>query len=474
MAVMWTLVVKNNSGSDQTIEDLGITIADSSQITFSDQFTFPEIAESDDLRDLVNAGTLVVNDGSSDLSSAEGVNHLTLAHLKYALDTFYTQTQLSTSGQSTVDWGNIANAPSFGSPSWLDPVEYRVLDIAATPPGGAQTGDVYIDTDDNHYYKYNGVSWDDLGIASSGDRVINLADADEDIYSFDGANWSSVGANSDNDAVVVNDDGDGKSAQYIYDTATSSWKKIGDVDFSGHLDGGASKHDASEIDVEGTYTYISTGDLESAISDIDTEIGNLYSAIGGISANTLDGAYDEGGAGSGRVINADAGAVKLDTGAATNSPFELVPKASLPSTDLADGQFAVKSGILCIYDATRAKWLSVQRAILAFGKKGNSKDQYLNHYGGDVQSNLSGLRMIRDATIVGISGHLNASGTCDLNIRKNDVATDILTLSISAAIGAQNGAANVDLSAGDYLQSYVDATSNVDSPMVLVEIAWRP
>lgn len=471
---MWTVIIKNSSGSDQTVDDLGITVLDSSQITFSDSFNFPEIAESDDLRALVQSGDLVVNDGSSDLSAADGVNFLTLDQKRNTLATFYTKTQLQTSGQALVDWDNIQNAPSFGSPTWLDPVLYRILDFAATPPGGAQTGDVYVDTDDDHYYKYNGVSWDDLGAASTGDRVINLANANEEIYAFTGSAWSAQGVNSDNDAVVINDDGDGKQAQYIYDTTSASWKKIGDIDFGGHLDGGASKHDASEIDVEGTYTYLSTTDLESVISEIDTEIGNLYSAIGGISANTLDEAYDEGGAGNGRVINADAGAVKIDTGSATNAPFEIVPKASLPSSGLADGQLAIKSGILCVYDATRAKWLSVQRQTVAFGKSKKARDQYLNHFGGDIASNLSGQRMIRDATIVGISGQLDTSGTCDINIRKNDVATDILTLSISAALGAQNGAANVDLSAGDYLQCYLDSAAKVEEPVVLVEIAWRP
>lgn len=471
---MWTVIIKNSSGSDQVIEDLGITVLDTTQITFSDSFTFPEIAESDDLRALVNSGDLVVNDGSSDLSAADGVNLLTLDQKRNTLATFYTKTQLQTSGQATVDWDNIANAPSFGSPTWLDPVQYRVLDISSTAPGSPAVDDVYVDTDDDHYYKWNGTSWDDLGAASTGDRVINLANTNEEIFTFDGANWSSEGSNADNDAVVVNDDGDGKQAQYIYDTTGTTWKKIGDIDFGGHLDGGPSKHDASEIDVEGSYTYLSTSDLETVIGEIDTEIGNLYSAISAISGNTLDEAYDQGGAGNGRVINADAGSVKIDTGAATNAPFEIVPKAALPSTGLADGQFAVKSGIFCIYDATRAKWLSVQRMIVAFGKNRKAKDQYLYHFGGRIASNNSGQRMIRDATIVGISAQLDSSGTCDISIRKNDVATDILTLSLSAVLGAQNGAANVDLSAGDFLQCYLDSTTRVDDPVVLVEIAWRP
>jgi len=70
MAV-WTVIVKNNSGSDQAIEDLGLTISDGTQIILSDEFTYSEIADSDDLRALVSTGDLVVNDGTSDLSAQD-------------------------------------------------------------------------------------------------------------------------------------------------------------------------------------------------------------------------------------------------------------------------------------------------------------------------------------------------------------------------------------------------------------------
>ena len=36
-----------------------------------------------------------------------------------------------------------------------------------------------------------------------------------------------------------------------------------------HLDGGTSKHDASEIDVEGAFVNIATGDLEAGLADLD-------------------------------------------------------------------------------------------------------------------------------------------------------------------------------------------------------------
>lgn len=470
MAVMWTVIIKNSSGSTKTVEDLGISIADSSQVTFSDQFTFDTIAGSDSLRTLVQAGDLVVNDGTSDLSAANGVKYLTLNQNKYLADNHYTKTELQTSGQSEVHWDNISNAPSFGSPRWLGPVLYRVTQIASGKDPSPSTGTVCVDTDDDHYYKYNGVSWDDLGAVANGDRIIKLDEADEAIFVYVVDTWTDQGAPEDNDAVMVNDDGDAKQAQYVYEIADTSWKKIADVDFSGHLDSGASKHDADQIDVEGTYTNISgtPTDLESTISAIDTALGTA------LDHNTLDEAYDEGGAGAGRTINVTDGAVKLDTGAATNAPLELTEKASLPSTGLGAGQLAVKGGILCIYDSTRSKWLSVQRMFISFGRSGNTKDQYLNFFGGNLASNNAGLRMARNATIVSITAQFDSSGTGTAHIRKNDVATNIASLTVTAALGNQATDTNVDVSAGDYLQSYLEATSACTDPMVVIEIAWRP
>ena len=471
---MWTVIAKNSSGSDQTIEDLGITIADSSQYTLSENFTFDALAGSDDLRALVTAGDLVINDGSSDLSAADGVDYLTLSQAKDIADNHYTKTEMQTSGQASLHWDNVTNAPSFGAVAWKEPVLYRVLAIQAAEPTPTGVGDVYVDTDDDHYYKYNVATWDDLGAIGSGDRVIKLDEADEAIFEYSGSSWDDSGAPADNDAVCVDDDGDGKAAQYVYDLTATEWKKIGDVDFSGHMDGGANKHDASEIDVEGTYTHIATGDLENAIEDIDDELISLNSAVGAISTNTLDEAYDEGGAGNGRTISADSGAVKIDTGAATNAPLELTEKSSLPSTGLAAGQLAVKDGILCVYDGTRSKWLSVQRIQLPFGTAKQVMDQYLAFGAGSLPSNNSGYRMLRDATIVGISGQLDASGTCDMHVRKNDVATNIATLSLSSVVGNQSTSLNIDVSQGDYLQAFLESAAKVEDPMMVVEIAWRP
>lgn len=472
MASMHTVIITNVSGSEQTVEDLGIIIDDSTnQFTISDYYTYDELACSDDLREFVGNGDFEVNDGSDDLSASDGVKYLTIDNLYDLESDYYSAVELSTSGLSAVHWDNITNAPSFTlCENWLSPVEYRVVQISSSAPGGPSIGDVYIDTDDNHYYKYDG-SWQDEGVASSGDRVINLADLQEDIYTFNGSIWNASDSTSaDNAGVVVEDDGDGNAAIYVYNGNTDTWEKIADLDFSGHLDGGASKHDASEIDVEGTYSNISgtPTDLENTISAIDTALGTA------LDHNTLDEAYDEGGAGSGRVITADSGPVKIDRGSSTDASFEIVPKGSLPTTNLSDGQIDNKGGILCVYDGTRSKFLSIARPVYCFGRAGTTWDQYLNFFVGYLASNNAGLRMVRAATIVSLTAQLDASGSCTFYIRKNDSATTVTSLTISGSTNATDTTLNVDLSAGDFLQCYINSVGTTYDPVILVELAWRP
>jgi len=55
-------------------------------------------------------------------------------------------------------------------------------------------------------------------------------------------------------------------------------------DIDAHIDGGANKHDASEIDVEGTGDYYAPGSLETALDTIDAQVKVNTDAISGISS----------------------------------------------------------------------------------------------------------------------------------------------------------------------------------------------
>lgn len=53
-------------------------------------------------------------------------------------------------------------------------------------------------------------------------------------------------------------------------------------DLAGHLDGGANKHDASEIDVEAAANYLTVADLATNLTALDTQIKANADAIGAI------------------------------------------------------------------------------------------------------------------------------------------------------------------------------------------------
>jgi hypothetical protein len=480
MAVMWDVIINNNSGSIQTVVDLGIELSNGDTVNFSSQFDYEEIAGSDDLRVLVAASDLRVQDPfdlPNYLSAANGVKFLSLEHLYHLEKEYYDKAELSTPNSGAqIDWSNIKNAPAVGAVNWNAPIIAKVTAIGSGKPGSPVAGDICIDTDESpdKLFKYNGSTWVDLGVVPDGGRVIDLSSGTQNIASFTlaGETWTDNGESADNDAVMVNDDGDGNPAQYVYDTVANQWFKIADVDFASHFDGGASKHDASEIDVEGTYPGIpgTPASLETTLNSVNTAITTLTTNLGN---TTLDGAYDKGGAGAGRVVNATDGPVKLDRGAATSASLEIVPKSNLPTTGLSDGQIDIKDGILCIYDATRSKWLSVQRQFLVFGRRGESKNQYLGFFGSRLVSLNSGLRLARAATVVSMAGQINDLGTCTFNLRRNDVATNVVSLGITAAVGNEDISVNTDLNGGDFLQCQIGSTVAVSDPMIVVEIAWR-
>jgi hypothetical protein len=302
---MWQVIIKNNDASDYLVEDLGISVVSSGSVNFHEQFTYDEIAGSDDLRTAVNNSDLVVNNGIADLSTISGTSYLTLENIYHLEDNYYSKVELQTSGQSEVHWDNITDTPSF------------------------------------------------------------------------------------------------------------------------------TEH------------------------------------------NTLDEAYDEGGVGAGRTIDVDVGAVQFDATTSGYAPVELTEQLTLPTLGLAAGQLSVKGGILYTYDFARSKWLSVQRMFLTFGKKGKTKNQFLAFAVSNLYSNNSGYRLARNATLVSITGQLDVSGTCDIRIRRNDIATNIATLNISSTIGNSDTALNVDLTADDYIQSYLESVSGVQDPVVVVEVAWK-
>lgn len=72
------IIAKNTTGSNIFIEDLGIDIAADSTANLTELFNVYRISESSDLVAEVQSGNIAINDGSTDLSISNAINHLTL------------------------------------------------------------------------------------------------------------------------------------------------------------------------------------------------------------------------------------------------------------------------------------------------------------------------------------------------------------------------------------------------------------
>jgi hypothetical protein len=138
-----------------------------------------------------------------------------------------------------------------------------------------------------------------------------------------------------------------------------------------------------------------------------------------------------------------------------------------------EGNVEVKGGVLYTYDATRAKWLSVDRKLITAAKKGSSNDVYLRAQDG-IATSETGIRVLRDGTITGLFAQTDTAETWTLEIRRNGVATVIASLTMTAVQGNQETTTNIDVSQGDELQFFANTSgSSIKSPIGGLELAWR-
>lgn len=506
---MWTIIAKNAGLTDVLVDDLGVYIPAEDQYTLSDSFTFDEIACSDSLRTLVLAETLVINNGSSDLTASKGVAYLTLLTLNGGTLTSPLSYSGTPSGSNELVTKGYADSIAAG----FDPKKsVRTCTTVALPActynngtdgvGATLTGDV------------NGALPTISGVTVvSTNRILVKNQSDQkqngiyDVTTVGDVDTKFVLTRSvdfDNSPV-----GEVTGGAFTFvetgDKAGSSWVLIydGSPTFGTHnivftQSGGSDAFAALQTEVNNIEAAVSLNDdgtfiawsgtnyldatttikggitaLDGALDTVSDNLGTHTSSTSNPHQTTLDQAYDGSGAGAGKSITADQGPVTIGASGGY-APLQLTSLGSAPNTGLANGQVAVINGIFYNYDATRSKWLSVERIQVMFCKAGTTiKNEYLFHFGSGIASNLSGQRIARNATIVSMTGQLNASGTCDISLRKNGTVTDISTLSISAALGNQVTNTDVDLSAGDRLHAYISNSSSVSNPVFIAEIAYR-
>ena len=143
-----------------------------------------------------------------------------------------------------------------------------------------------------------------------------------------------------------------------------------------------------------------------------------------------------------------------------------------PSGYYGQQWYNTNNGITYNYDI-RDKWLSLDRQMFAFGRRGKTNNQYLNYYAGTLPSITSGIRLIRDACITGMTGQVRDISTCSFYLRINNSVINITQLDILTDYGNEDDSININLNKGDTLHCYFDSVVERVNPMVMVELAWR-
>lgn len=164
-------------------------------------------------------------------------------------------------------------------------------------------------------------------------------------------------------------------------------------------------------------------------------------------------------------------------GAAADPSLYFTDKAAAPTTNLGGATQIPLATILNVpayYDKTnsRNKWLSFYRHVYTFS--GRDAATNTNEYAraGLMVSSLSGIRLMKNMTLIGISAQTNGAETWTARVRKNGVVTNLASLALTASAGAQDATLNVDFNAGDRVELFIDGT-NIDRPLVNLEFAER-
>ncbi len=277
-----------DNGGDMSIPDAIAALSLVSKImrTNPTQVTFTQASDADPNTDITALEAETLTDGSD-------------AGLLHNHDgRYWTKVLLEGANAGTVkiNWDNITNTPTFGAMQWVEPVKCNLQGMDSTPPASPQEGWFYLDTDDDHIYKYVSGSWVDQGAPVVGDRVIfrDGTGSNDYIYEWDGSTWGTGTVPGDNWSVLVDDDGDNRPAQYAYtdNEIPPNWVRIADVNWGEHnvLAGrdDAGSHPASAISYINSTSGLTATTIQDAIDEIATEQGVELSNILFVAKNGND------------------------------------------------------------------------------------------------------------------------------------------------------------------------------------------
>lgn len=176
--------------------------------------------------------------------------------------------------------------------------------------------------------------------------------------------------------------------------------------------------------------------------------------------------------------NSKTNVTKLESVEANLGSFNVVKTNSVEASNLnvsGSDYIITNDGILSIYDTNRSKQLSVDRSTLSFSIHHNKvKTNRWLKYNGAIGSNVSGLKLIRNATITGITIQTKTVTTGSMKVmeRSNTETIDLLTATLNSTNSKILDGLNVDVNKGSVLETTI-VGGEFSYPTISVEIAWR-
>ncbi len=222
----YIVIVKNQSTQDCFIDDLGITIYSSSEITLTDLYDFYSIMASKDLKTFVNDSNLIINNGIEDLDIDRALNYLYFGNYDLLKNNYYTKDELESGEGININYDGIINKPFHKS------VKCRISGIFSSHPVPTTNQQIYVNSTNSKYYKYDfdTDSWVFLDMVVDNHRVIDLNDSFQIIKEYKSGEWVTAETINNGDVVIVKNNGNGKPSQYIY--SVSKWKFFKTIDNS--------------------------------------------------------------------------------------------------------------------------------------------------------------------------------------------------------------------------------------------------
>jgi hypothetical protein len=216
--------------------------------------TFTQVAQADQITDITAYEAEELTNGSD-------------TELHIHDNRYYTKEELTTPEKAVVNWKNLIDIPALGSPDWQAPIQHKIEYISRFEP---TNGEYYINIDDKGLYRYVDDRWTFVSV-TNGFRVLDV-DTNE-IAEFHGGEWTIITPKT-NWTVLVNDDGDGKAAQYIFNG--TKWIKIADADWGDHnaLSGreNPEAHPATAISWDSRGTLFTGTNLQQVLVEINKSV----------------------------------------------------------------------------------------------------------------------------------------------------------------------------------------------------------